>query len=266
MECGEDTGFVRAKRKCAKAKTNIRIQKPQQQQQQQQKNISFFSVFDGSCFVVVGRNKMEIHIAGFNRTRVSAQNRRRRVSEQQPKKIILRSACRRACLCRAVPCCHSKLAKTYNFEEAKKKTRNKWLTIITYRSVRSCAKRQSPSALLIWNWHCNDRNNHQISSLKEKQKLKTPNCILFFFFFFIIIFFFVITFFLELNYYLFNVCLLALTTVLSGWPVFGFTYYSAQIQYESRTYIGDVMATITLRNPFPNTKNTRRTSRTSTCV
>lgn len=121
MECGEDTGFVRAKRKCAKAKTNIRIQKPQQQQQQQQKNISFFSVFDGSCFVVVGRNKMEIHIAGFNRTRVSAQNRRRRLSEQQPKKIILRSACRRACLCRAVPCCHSKLAKTYNFEEAKKK-------------------------------------------------------------------------------------------------------------------------------------------------
>lgn len=144
-----------------------------------------FSVLDRTCFAFVGRNKMEILNAAFNRTRVSA-HRRQRVRQKKNMKKKLRSASRRACLCRTLPCCHSKPPKTYNFEEAKKI--NKWLAIITYRCVCSCAKSQWPSAVLIWNWHCNDRNNHQISSLKEKKKLKTQNCILF-------IIFFVINFF-----------------------------------------------------------------------
>lgn len=134
----------------------------------------------------------------------------------------LRSASRRTCLCRAVPCCHSKPSKTYNFEETRnKKSKINGSQLLLIARVCSCAKSQWPFALLIWNWHCNDGNNHQISSLKEKKKLKTAftsssssSSSIFFFF--------VMTFFLELNYYLFNVCLLALTTMLPGWPVFGF--------------------------------------------
>lgn len=180
---------------------------------------------------------MEIHIAGFNRTRVSAHRTEGEESGEREKNNVVR---RRACLCRAVPCCHSEPSKTYNFEEAKqkKKSRNKWLTIITYRSVCSCAKRQCPSALLIWNWHCNDRNNHQISSLKEKEK-KTQNSKLHsllllhhrHFFFLLLLFFFRIELLFVQRLF---ACIDHSAPGLAGVGLH--VLLSAQIQYKSRTY------------------------------